>query len=90
VSTELEKLRAENERLRVQVTELQARGTQYVQELREADRRKMVREFFIIANQERPERVLTPPEHVVRFRLDIVAEEFFEMVYSAFAEEHGP
>lgn len=76
-------LRAENARLRAQVDSLQADNTRLVLELRATDRKRMVREFFVIADQKIGERPHVPDDATVRFRLRLIAEEFFELLHAA-------
>lgn len=57
----------------------QKRGTDLVNE-RRATLRTRVREFFVVAGQAMPETPGAPSDDVVRFRLRLVAEEFFELL----------
>jgi predicted HAD superfamily Cof-like phosphohydrolase len=44
----------------------------------------MVRQFFHIANQAQPRTPAVPDDETVRFRLRLIAEEFFELLESGF------
>ncbi len=83
-SYRIDLLESENTALKKQVTELQTRMSEMVQELREVDRQKMVREFFVIVGQERPEHLRVPADDVVRFHMRLIAEEFFEILIATF------
>lgn len=74
----------EIEGLRRQVTELQAVNTRLVLEARVNDRRQMVREFFVIAGQRRPERVNEATEAEFRLGVRLVVEEFVELLEAVF------
>jgi predicted HAD superfamily Cof-like phosphohydrolase len=82
-----ERLEAENERLRQQVTELQENNTRLVEERRADDLFCQVWEFqsaMKIPCFTGPP--LTPSDERVRLRLRLSAEEFFEQLESCFTE----
>jgi predicted HAD superfamily Cof-like phosphohydrolase len=72
------------------ICELLDSNTAMVFTLRQVDRQQMVREFFVIADQRIPEHLAIPDDATVRFRVRLIAEEFFELLYSTFPEEFGP
>lgn len=64
-----------------QVTELQARGTDLVFELRDVDRQRMVREFHaVVVGEQDPDRPTVPPEDMIRRRLRLITEEYLELM----------
>jgi predicted HAD superfamily Cof-like phosphohydrolase len=69
------------------IDELLGRNTELVLKLRTVDRKQMVREFFVIAGQPLPERPCVPSDDTVRFRLRLVAEEFFELLKASFGPD---
>lgn len=71
-------------KLQERIDELQAVNTRLVEELRRSDRRQMVREFFVVAGQRRPERVNEATPEEFRLGVRLVAEEFFELLDAAF------
>lgn len=71
-------------RLLTRIDELLENNTSKVLELRATDRKRMVREFFMLAGQTIGERPLVPDDEIVRFRLRLIAEEFFELLVAAF------
>lgn len=79
-------LEEEVRRLQAREQELLETNTRLVEELRQSDRRQMVREGFVAFDQELPERVGVPSDEQVRFRVRLVAEEFFELLASCFEE----
>lgn len=80
-------LEAEVARLEARVTELQAANSKLVGGLRSIDRQQMVREFFVVVEQDRPERVCIPSDHEVRFRLRTITEEYCELMAATFGDD---
>lgn len=79
----------DEQKLQARIDELQAVNTRLVEELRRSDRRQMVREFFVVADQRRPERVNEATEEEFRLGLRLVAEEFFELLAASFGGAFG-
>jgi predicted HAD superfamily Cof-like phosphohydrolase len=77
---ELMALRREQTRLAARVDELLEHNTRLVEERRAVDRKAMVRAFFVVAGQAIAERPRVPDDELLRFRLRLVVEEFFELL----------
>jgi predicted HAD superfamily Cof-like phosphohydrolase len=80
-------LTKENKRLQKQVDELQKRCTELKNEVRVTDRRQMVREFFVIADQPRPETITTQDEQSIRLGFRLIIEEFIELLEAIYGKE---
>lgn len=76
----------ELKRLQAREQELLECNTRLLLELRATDRKRMVREFFTVADQKIPERPCVPDEAAVRLRLRLVAEEFTELLLACLKE----
>ena len=72
----LDILSDENMRLQAQVTELQTRMSEVVN----ASQNRRVRAFMAMVGQDMPTSLCVPSDDVVRLRLRLVAEEFFELL----------
>lgn len=92
----LEALRAKEDRDAVMVAnkwlqkrenELLHSNTAEVEKRRAVDRQAMVRRFFHIANQAQPRTPAIPDDETVRFRLRLVAEEFFELLEACIPDD---
>lgn len=86
--TELERLRHENAQLNRQVTDLQTRCTELLEEKRRANVDYAAREFHLKFGHPAPGRLTAPNEAMIRFRLKLVAEEFLELVEATFKFRH--
>jgi predicted HAD superfamily Cof-like phosphohydrolase len=76
--------------LRERVGFFMAENTRLVRDRRTVDRQAMVREFFCAAEQAIPSRLAIPADDVVRFRVRLIAEEFFELLKATFHPDwHG-
>lgn len=76
----ISRLTRERDRAAAHELELLERCTELKLEVRRVDRRRMVREFFTVAQQAIGERPHVPNDEQVRFRLRLIAEEFFELL----------
>lgn len=79
---ELQRILAENIRLKAQIDELQAASTAQLMRDRGNDRRKMVSAFHLKFNQPIADSPCVPDDKVVRLRLRLITEEFFELLSS--------
>lgn len=82
--TDLERLIHENAQLTRQVTDVQTRCTELLEEKRRANVDYAVREFHLKYGHPAPGRLTIPDEKMIRFRLKLVAEEFLELVEATF------
>jgi predicted HAD superfamily Cof-like phosphohydrolase len=64
------------------IDELLTSNTETVKRLRNVDRYQMVREFFVVAHQDRPEGPSIPDEKRLRLAMRLIAEEFVEVFTS--------
>lgn len=86
---ELQRLLDERAKLRDQVTALQTRCTELLEEKRRANVDYAVREFHLKFGHAAPSQLTIPDEATIRFRLKLVAEEFLELVEAAFETRWG-
>ena len=80
LATVIERVLHERDEARKRHTEVQARCTELLEEKRRANVDYAVREFHLKFGHAAPGRLSIPNDAVVRFRLQLIAEEFFELV----------
>lgn len=85
--TDLERLIHENAQLTRQVTDVQRRCTELLEEKRRANVGYAVREFHLKFGHPAPGRLTIPDEATIRFRLKLVAEKFLELLTAAIDEQ---
>jgi predicted HAD superfamily Cof-like phosphohydrolase len=83
--TDLERLVHENAQLNRQVTDLQRRCTELLEEKRRANVDYAVREFHLKYGHPAPAELTVPDEAMIRFRAKIVTEEYLELLDAMFA-----
>lgn len=85
-----EAMATELRRLKARENELLADNTAKLMELRAVDRKRMVREFHVIAKQAAPPRPVIPSDDVVRFRARLICEEGVIEILEALFGEYRP
>lgn len=82
----LQQLIQSNEQLNRQVTDLQTRCTELLEEKRRANVDYAVREFHLKYRHPAPVELVIPDAAQIRFRFTLMAEEFLEMFKAAFKQ----
>lgn len=80
LATVIERVLHERDEARKRHTEVQARCTELLEEKRRAHVDYAVREFHLKFGHAAPGHLTIPPDGTVRFRLRLIAEEFFELL----------
>lgn len=83
LATAIERILHEREQLTRQVTDLQARCAELLEEKRRASVDYAAREFHLKFGHAAPAHLEIPSDTVIRFRLRLIVEEFFELLEAA-------